>query len=138
AGAEGVGLFRTEFCFLDRDTPPSIEEQVEAYRSVLRHFPSHRVVVSTLDAGADKPLPFLTDADEPNPALGVRGLRSAVTRAAVLASQPEATARAVEVEHADAWVMAPMVATVDEAQDFVAAAARHGLNTAGVMVEVPS
>ena len=138
AGAEGVGLFRTEFCFLDRDTAPTVDEQVDAYRSVLRYFPGQRVVIRTLDAGADKPLPFLTDAEEPNPALGVRGLRTAVTHGDVLDAQLEAIARAVEAEHADAWVMAPMVATVDEAQDFVAATARHGLTTAGVMIEVPS
>ncbi len=138
AGAEGIGLFRTEFCFLDRDTPPSLAEQVEAYRSVLRHFPGKRVVVRTLDAGADKPLPFLTDGAEPNPALGVRGLRTAMTHAEVLETQLEAIALAAQAEDADAWVMAPMVATVDEAQDFVEAATRHRLDRAGVMVEVPS
>jgi len=138
AGAEGVGLFRTEFCFLDRTEPPTLDEQVEAYRGVLRHFPGRRVIVRTLDAGADKPLPFLTDADEANPALGVRGLRTSVTHGEVLEIQLEAIALAADAEHAEAWVMAPMVATVDEAQDFVAAAARHRLTTAGVMIEVPS
>lgn len=138
AGAEGIGLFRTEFCFLDRDTPPTLEEQVTAYRSVLRHFPDRRVVVRTLDAGADKPLPFLTEDAEPNPALGIRGLRTAVRHAEVLETQLAAIARAAEAEQAEAWVMAPMVATVDEAEDFVAAAGRHGLDAAGVMVEVPS
>ncbi|MFD0428480.1 phosphoenolpyruvate--protein phosphotransferase [Streptomyces zhihengii] len=74
AGAEGVGLFRTEFLFLDDSSrAPSEEKQVEAYRQVLEAFPEGRVVVRVLDAGADKPLDFLTPADEPNPALGVRG-----------------------------------------------------------------
>lgn len=77
AGAEGVGLFRTEFLFLDDSkNAPSEEKQVEAYRQVLEAFPEGRVVVRVLDAGADKPLDFLTPADEPNPALGVRGLRT--------------------------------------------------------------
>ena len=76
AGAEGIGLFRTEFCFLDRTEAPSVDEQTTAYRAVLAAFPGRKVVVRTLDAGADKPLPFLTAADEPNPALGVRGLRT--------------------------------------------------------------
>jgi len=138
SGAEGVGLFRTEFCFLDRTEPPSLEEQVEAYRAVLSLFPERKVVVRTLDAGADKPLPFLTDASEANPALGIRGLRTAVTHAEVLATQLEAIALAAEAEHAEAWVMAPMVATVDEAADFVRLAAQHRLTRAGVMVEVPS
>jgi len=72
-GAEGVGLFRTEFCFLDRAQEPSIDEQVAQYRQVLVAFACKKVVVRTLDAGADKPLPFLSSTDEPNPALGVRG-----------------------------------------------------------------
>src|SRR5437879_3703837 len=75
-GAEGVGLCRTEFLFLNRTTPPVREEQEAVYRSVLETFPSGRVVVRLLDAGADKPLPCLpATAEEPNPALGERGLR---------------------------------------------------------------
>ena len=61
AGAQGVGLLRTEFCFLGRDTEPTLEEQVAAYRAVFDAFGGAKVVVRTLDAGADKPLPFLTD-----------------------------------------------------------------------------
>src|ERR1019366_1262125 len=56
AKAEGIGLFRTEFCFLDRDQAPTIDEQVEAYRGVLANFGGRKVVIRTLDAGADKPL----------------------------------------------------------------------------------
>ncbi|MCZ9338806.1 phosphoenolpyruvate--protein phosphotransferase, partial [Streptomyces sp. TRM76130] len=68
---------RTEFLFLDdSERAPSEEKQVSAYRQVLEAFPEGRVVVRVLDAGADKPLAFLTPADEPNPALGVRGLRT--------------------------------------------------------------
>ncbi|WP_324652437.1 phosphoenolpyruvate--protein phosphotransferase [Georgenia sp. H159] len=138
AGAEGVGLFRTEFCFLDRAEEPSIAEQVKEYRRVLAAFPGKKVVVRTLDAGADKPMPFLTDTAEPNPSLGVRGLRTSWRNPKILDNQLTAIAEAAAAESADVWVMAPMVATVAETEEFVAACAKHGLNTAGVMVEVPS
>ena len=138
AHAEGVGLFRTEFCFLGRDVEPTVEEQVTAYRGVLSAFAGRKVVVRTLDAGADKPLPFVTADDEPNPARGVRGLRTAVAHPEVLDRQLQAIAAAAEAESADVWVMAPMVATTDEARSFVAACERHGLSRAGAMVEVPA
>jgi len=138
AGAEGVGLLRTEFRFLGRAVAPGVDEQVEAYRQVLAAFPGRKVVVRTLDAGADKPLPFVTALDEPNPALGVRGLRTAWEHPRVLDDQLVAIARAAAAEDADVWVMAPMVATAAEAQDFVERCAVHGLRQAGVMVEVPS
>ena len=138
AGAEGVGLFRTEVCFLGRTVEPTVDEQVAAYRGVLAAFPGRKVVVRTLDAGADKPLPFVTPDAEPNPALGVRGLRTARRHPEVLDRQLTAIARAAEAEAADVWVMAPMIATPDEAEAFVALCADHGLATAGVMVEVPA
>ncbi|GEL96176.1 phosphoenolpyruvate--protein phosphotransferase [Cellulomonas composti] len=138
AGAQGVGLFRTEFVYLDRDEAPTPDEQVADYRAVLAAFPGRKVVIRTLDAGADKPLPFLAGAPEANPALGVRGLRTAVAHPEVLDAQLRAIAAAAAAESADVWVMAPMVSTVDEAQEFVERCARHGLSTAGVMVEVPS
>lgn len=138
ANAEGVGLFRTEFCFLDRAEEPSVEEQVARYLPVLDAFPGKKVVVRTLDAGADKPMPFLTDTDEPNPALGVRGLRTSWRNPQILSNQLDAIAQAAAATEAHVWVMAPMVATVDEAEEFVAACVRRGLETAGVMVEVPS
>lgn len=137
-GAQGVGLFRTEFCFLDRTEEPSVEEQVDQYRAVLDAFPGKKVVVRTLDAGADKPLPFLTDASEANPALGVRGYRTAGRDPAVLDHQLDAIAQAAEGSGAEVWVMAPMIATAEEAEAFVRLAHEHGLTTAGVMVEVPA
>jgi phosphotransferase system enzyme I (PtsI) len=137
-GAEGVGLFRTEFCFLDRAEAPSVSEQAAAYREVLGSFPGRKVVVRTLDAGADKPLPFLTEAGEPNPALGVRGLRTAVRAPQVLDDQLAAIAAAAADCAAQVWVMAPMVATAAEAAGFVERCAGHGLDMAGVMVEVPA
>ncbi|WP_298251720.1 phosphoenolpyruvate--protein phosphotransferase [uncultured Arthrobacter sp.] len=138
AGAQGVGLLRTEFCFLGRDTEPTAEEQVEAYRGVFDAFPGKKVVVRTLDAGADKPLPFLTDTTEPNPALGVRGYRTDLTSPGVLARQLTAIADAAAQATADVWVMAPMISTAEEAADFAALCATAGLRTPGVMVEVPS
>ncbi|SED79553.1 phosphoenolpyruvate--protein phosphotransferase [Ruania alba] len=138
SGAEGVGLFRTEFCFLDRDDEPTIDEQVEAYSAVLDAFGGKKVVIRTLDAGADKPMPFLTDSDEVNPALGVRGYRTAWHNPDVLNHQLAAIASAADAHQADVWVMAPMVSRVEEAESFVAACEAHGLRTAGVMVEVPS
>ncbi|MBZ2196178.1 phosphoenolpyruvate--protein phosphotransferase [Occultella gossypii] len=138
AGAEGIGLFRTEFCFLDRDTEPSIDEQVEAYGTVLAAFAGKKVVVRTLDAGADKPMPFLNPTDEANPALGVRGFRTSWKNPDVLENQLAAIATAAAASSAEVWVMAPMVSRVGEAEEFVAACTRHGLETAGVMVEVPS
>ncbi len=138
AGAEGVGLFRTEFCFLGRTEEPTVEEQVQAYRTVLAAFAGRKVVVRTLDAGADKPLPFVTAEGEPNPALGVRGLRTATRHPEVLERQLDAIAQAAAAESAEVWVMAPMVATPDEASAFVARCEQHGLTQAGVMVEVPA
>ena len=138
AKAQGVGLLRTEFCFLGRDTEPSSEEQIEAYKGVFDAFPGKKVVVRTLDAGADKPLPFLTDTTEPNPALGVRGYRTDLTSPGVLERQLKAIADAEAQSSADVWVMAPMISTAEEAADFAAMATKAGLKTPGVMVEVPS
>ena len=72
---EGVGLFRTELCFLNRADEPSAEEQTAIYAAVLEPFAGRYVVVRTLDAGSDKPVAFATHEGEENPALGVRGLR---------------------------------------------------------------
>ncbi|MER7446142.1 phosphoenolpyruvate--protein phosphotransferase, partial [Microbacterium sp. NPDC097977] len=138
SGAEGVGLFRTEFCFLDRVDAPSIDEQVAAYRGVFAAFRGRRVVVRTLDAGSDKPLPFANADAEDNPALGIRGLRISRRSPALLDEQLHALARAAEAESAVVEVMAPMVATVEEARAFAESARAAGLMTVGIMVETPS
>ena len=138
AGAMGVGLFRTEFCFLDQPEEPTIEAQVEAYRGVLEAFPGKKVVVRTLDAGADKPLPFLTDATEANPALGVRAYRTTRRDPEVLEHQLEALAKAEADTEAKVWVMAPMISTAEEAKAFTDKARSYGLKIAGMMIEVPS
>jgi phosphotransferase system enzyme I (PtsI) len=138
-GAEGVGLFRTEFLFLDRADAPTEEEQEAAYRAVFDAFPGGRVVVRTLDAGADKPLAFLPPSgEEPNPALGERGLRLFRKYPEMMGSQLRALARAVSGTQAQAYVMAPMVATVEEASWFVSACHDAGLANAGIMIEIPS
>ncbi len=136
--AQGVGLFRTEFCFLERDSEPTVEEQSAAYKGVFDAFPGKKVVLRTLDAGADKPLPFLTDATEPNPALGVRGYRTDTTSPGVLERQLQAIALAEQASEADVWVMAPMISTAEEAARFASMCADAGIKTPGVMVEVPS
>lgn len=135
---EGVGLFRTEFLFLGRTAAPPVSEQESAYRAVFEAAAGRKVVVRTLDAGADKPLPFLDLAAEENPALGVRGLRTARVRPSVLTEQLEAVSRAATATGADVWVMAPMVATAAEAAEFASLVYKAGLRTAGVMIEVPA
>jgi phosphotransferase system enzyme I (PtsI) len=137
-GAEGVGLFRTEFLFLDSKTPPSIEAQAAAYTELLSAFPGRKVVVRVLDAGADKPLPYLTDAAEENPALGVRGIRALAAHEGILRDQLRALAAADAQTDADLWVMAPMVSGVAEARYFAGLCRGYSLKTSGVMIEVPS
>ena len=136
--AEGVGLFRTEFLYLDRQEAPSVDEQVALYTGVLEAMGGRKIVVRTLDAGADKPLPFLNQEREENPALGVRGLRTARRSPEVLADQLAALALAQQATGAVVWVMAPMVATAAEAKWFTDLAHEHGLPVAGVMVEIPA
>ncbi|HEX5566248.1 MAG TPA: phosphoenolpyruvate--protein phosphotransferase [Streptomyces sp.] len=140
AGAEGVGLLRTEFLFLDDSRKaPSEEKQAGAYRQVLEAFPKGRVVVRVLDAGADKPLEFLTPGHEPNPALGVRGLRTLLAHPEVLRTQLAALARAAEGLPVLLEVMAPMVADRADARAFADACRAAGLRAkVGAMVEVPS
>ncbi|MGK3950559.1 phosphoenolpyruvate--protein phosphotransferase [Microbacterium sp. K2] len=137
-GAEGVGLFRTEFLFLSSAQAPTVQQQRESYRELLAAFPGQKVVVRMLDAGADKPLAFLNDAHEENPALGLRGLRALRASEDILREQLTALAEADAATEADLWVMAPMVATVEETEYFTSLAREYGLKTAGVMVEIPS
>lgn len=138
AGAEGVGLFRTEFCYLDAPAEPTVAEQRAAYAAVLAPFAGKPVIVRTLDAGADKPLAFLSPAAEPNPALGVRGVRVAFERPGVLERQLEAIAGAAADSGAKVSVMAPMVATAAEAAWFAERVHAAGIDRAGVMIEVPA
>lgn len=137
-GAEGVGLFRTEFLFLDSKSAPTVEEQRVQYAELLSHFPGKKVVVRALDAGADKPLSFLNDAHEENPALGLRGLRALRASEPILRDQLTALALAEAETEAELWVMAPMVSDSEETEYFVTLGRELGLKIVGVMAEVPS
>lgn len=136
--AQGVGLFRTELCFLSAQHEPSVAEQARIYGEVLAAFPGQKVVIRTLDAGSDKPVPFVVHPEEENPALGVRGIRLGQGDPGLLDRQLDAMALAAQQQGvAAAKVMAPMVATLDEARSFAAACRSRQLSP-GLMVEVPS
>jgi phosphoenolpyruvate-protein phosphotransferase (PTS system enzyme I) len=135
--AEGVGLFRTELCFLNRDTEPTVDEQAQIYGEVFDAFEGHKVVIRTLDAGSDKPLKFVGHPDEANPALGVRGIRIADGNPGILTRQLEGIAAAAKHTGSAPWVMAPMIATPAEAEAFATQTRSFGL-TPGVMIEVPA
>lgn len=135
---EGVGLFRTEFVFLSAATAPTVESQTETYRQVFAPFDGRRVVVRTLDAGADKPLAFADLGAEENPALGRRGLRLSAELPDLLDAQLEALAIAAADTGADVWVMAPMVADAQEAAWFARRVRENGLRSVGVMIEIPA
>ena len=137
-GAEGVGLFRTELLFLDATTPPSVAWQTEQYTAMLRAFEGKRVVVRVLDAGADKPLAFLHNAAEENPALGLRGIRALRANEQILRDQLRALAAAGAATAAELSVMAPMITDAEEAAWFARLSREHGLTSVGVMIEVPS
>lgn len=143
AGADGVGLFRTEFLFLDRDELPGERDQEEVYRAVAQTLEGRPVVIRTLDVGGDKPLPALPLPREDNPFLGVRGLRLGLVHPEVLGTQLRALARAA-ADH-PIRVMVPMVTTRDEirvARSMLRqACADVGVETPpafGVMIEVPA
>jgi phosphoenolpyruvate-protein phosphotransferase len=148
AGAEGVGLLRTEFLFLGRTTMPSEEEQEQAYRAVAEALGGRPVIVRTLDVGGDKPLPYVPMAQEANPFLGVRGLRLGLARPEILLTQLRALVRTA-ADH-PIFVMFPMVTTLQElrsakellrqAGDGVRASggATPERIPVGVMVEVPA
>ncbi|WP_424000422.1 phosphoenolpyruvate--protein phosphotransferase [Haloarcula salina] len=149
-GADGVGLYRTEFLFLDRETPPSEDEQYEAVREALDTFPEGRVVVRTLDIGGDKRIPYLDLPEEENPFLGERGIRRSLDPDTDLfATQLRALLRAAADGAGDLAVMFPLVATVEELDaalaaldDAVADLEDRGVAAerpeVGVMIETPS
>ena len=138
-GAEGVGLLRTEFLFLDRRTPPTEDEQVEVLTAIARALDGRPLIVRTLDGGADKPLPFLPIQPEDNPFLGVRGIRLSLAQPDLFRTQLRAIA-CVAAQH-PVNVMFPMVATLDELLAARALLDEVRGGTAlevGVMVEVPA
>ena len=146
-GADGVGLLRTEFLFLDRSTAPDEEEQLRAYGEIGALMEGRRTVLRTLDAGADKPLAFARLAPEENPFLGVRGVRLSLARPELLVTQLRAVLRAAAVSPLS--VMFPMVSEVGELRAAVALLERARASLAddglpagpvelGVMIEVPA
>lgn len=151
SGAEGVGLFRTEFLFMGRRAAPSEEVQVEAYRTVFEAFGSERsVVVRLADIGGDKAIPYLDLPTEANPFLGVRAIRIAHRSPALLLTQLRAISRAGALAGVEPHVMAPMVATREDVALFLSlrdeAQARLATESlphaarlvCGIMIEVPS
>ncbi len=141
-GAEGCGLLRTEFLFLDRATPPDVAEQAADYRGIVAALPDRPIVIRLLDVGGDKPAPYLDIPTEENPALGLRGIRVALARPEVLDAQLRAILSVPDV--ARCRIMVPMVASVDEMIAVRAAldALRDELGVGpvqlGAMVETPA
>jgi len=150
AGAEGVGLYRTEALFLGSAAAPSEDEQRETYRQVLAAFgPDRPVVIRLADLGGDKAVGYLPGPLEANPFLGVRGIRMAHLHRGLFVVQLRAIARAAAEARVEALVMAPMVATLDDVDllvglrdeathDLAAAGIRAPAIRLGAMIEVPS
>ena len=130
--------FRTELLYLNQKTPPTIDEQVEIYAEIFRIVTGKKVIIRTIDAGSDKPVPFLNSLKEENPALGVRGWRLIRQFPQVIHDQIKAIALAQEKTDCDVWVMAPMIDTKQEAQEFAQIARSNGIKKVGVMIETPS
>jgi phosphotransferase system enzyme I (PtsI) len=136
--ADGVGLFRTELLYLSSSHEPSIEQQAKSYSEILKAAPEGPIVVRTIDAGSDKPVPFLNMPAEENPSLGVRGYRLLANHREFVEGQLKALELAREESGREVWVMAPMVATVDEAKTFSDLARSLGKYKVGIMIETPS
>ena len=138
AAAEGCGLLRTEFLFLDRPTAPSSNEQADVYQTIADAFGGLPLTIRTLDIGGDKPVPFITFEQEENPALGARGIRTNLIDPELIDTQLQAIARV----RSDALkVMIPMVSSVDELRGVRARLVELGAPAAlqvGAMVETPA
>ncbi len=140
ATTAGVGLFRTEFAYMERPSFPSQQDQTEIYASILERFPGKPVVFRTLDIGGDKQLRYFKHPKEDNPALGWRGLRLSLEWQDLFLIQVSALLKARE--RGDARIMLPMVTTVEElrlARDLIAqvCAGKQSIPV-GIMIEVPA
>ncbi|MDO7905286.1 phosphoenolpyruvate--protein phosphotransferase [Paenibacillus sp. JX-17] len=147
-GAQGVGLFRTEFLYMDRDTFPDEEEQYEMYRKVAEKTQGHSVVIRTLDIGGDKELDYFELPEEDNPFLGYRAIRICLDREELFKTQLRAILRASA--GGNVKIMYPMISSVDEVREAnkLLAEARKELDLrglaydpdiqVGIMVEVPA
>jgi phosphoenolpyruvate-protein phosphotransferase len=142
AGAEGVGLLRTEFLFLGRSEPPTEEEQFETYRAMTKALNGLPLIIRTLDIGGDKEVHYLSLPAEQNPFLGVRGIRLCLARLDLFKPQLRAIFRAAET--GPVKIMFPMIATVEELStaraiaEEVRAELHAGPVEIGIMIEVPS
>jgi phosphotransferase system enzyme I (PtsI) len=136
--ADGVGLFRTELLYLSSSAEPSIEQQAKSYTEILEAAPAGPIVVRTIDAGSDKPVPFLNMPAEENPSLGVRGYRLIANHREFVEGQLKALELARRASGREVWVMAPMIATIEEARTFAELARGIGEYKVGVMIETPS
>ncbi|HFF8981192.1 phosphoenolpyruvate-protein phosphotransferase PtsI [Serratia marcescens] len=114
-GAEGVGLYRTEFLFMDRDSLPTEDEQFQAYKAVAEAMGSQAVIVRTMDIGGDKDLPYMNLPKEENPFLGWRAIRIAMDRREILHAQLRAILRASAF--GKLRIMFPMIISVEEVRD---------------------
>ncbi|MFW5916948.1 MAG: phosphoenolpyruvate--protein phosphotransferase [Halorubrum sp.] len=154
-GADGIGLFRTEFLFYDRESPPTEDEQYEAITAALAAFPDDRVVVRTVDIGGDKPVPYLDLPTETNPFLGSRGIRLSLgEHAGLFETQLRALLRAAahtgaREDGGDLAVMFPMVSRIEEAEaalevvesiacDLADEGVDHAVPELGAMIETPA
>jgi phosphoenolpyruvate-protein phosphotransferase len=142
AGAEGVGLMRTEFLFLGRDSAPTEEEQFEAYRDMVQALGGRPLIIRTLDIGGDKEVPYLKLPKEDNAFLGIRGIRLCLARPDLFIPQLRAIYRAAA--YGPIKIMFPMIAMLEEVQRAraIAEQVQRELNapslSLGIMVEVPS
>jgi len=147
-GAEGVGLYRTEFLYMDRDALPSEEEQFQAYKEVIEKMAPKAVIIRTLDIGGDKKLAYLEMPDEMNPFLGWRAIRMCLDRPQILKTQLRAILRASA--YGNAKIMYPMISGLDEIRraNAILSEAKDELRQegipfddnieVGIMVEIPS
>lgn len=147
-GAEGVGLFRTEFLYMDRTTFPEEEEQYEVYRQIAETAGTHPVVIRTLDIGGDKQLEYFALSEEDNPVLGYRGIRISLDRKELFITQLTAILRASA--HGNVKILYPMISSLEEVHEAnqLLAEAKQGLQErgiaydkniqVGIMIEVPA
>ena len=143
AGAEGCGLLRSEFLFLNRDAAPDEESQYSDYQAIASALQGRPLVIRTLDAGADKELPYLGMAEDENPQLGVRGIRLGLARPDLLRTQLRAILRIKPAGQCK--IMLPMIADIEEVRQvrkvLEEEKTKLGVTTDiefGIMVEVPS
>jgi phosphoenolpyruvate-protein kinase (PTS system EI component) len=142
SGAEGCGLLRTEFLFLDRAQAPDEDEQLAVYRAIASALGGRTLTIRTLDAGGDKPLAYLPQAHEENPALGLRGLRTSLAQPGLLDAQLRAIVRVAPA--GQCRLLLPMVTELDEVRTVrkrlaaISAALSMPAPKLGIMIETPA